>query len=126
MPIRWKRCGRRFRRDYPDDAPESFRVSEAERVWMSEQGVDLAALDGVGSTGEELADVLARHCPQGQEITFLLGGCLPLAVPRESDMIGIFETDLEPALPVEAYGAERDLVWAGLFPCRSRRCSHTA
>jgi len=95
--------------------PEGFRVSEAERAWMSEQGVDLAALDGVGSTGEELADVLAWHCPQDQEITFLLGGCLPLAVPCESDMIGVFETDLEPALPVEAYGAERDLVWAGLF-----------
>ncbi len=95
--------------------PEGFRVSEAERLWMDEQGVDLVALDGVGSIGEELAEVLARYCPHGQGITFLLGGCLPLAVPRESDMIGFFETDLEPALPVEAYGAERDLVWAGLF-----------
>jgi len=95
--------------------PKGFRVSEAERFWMSEQGVDLVVLDRVGSTGEEMAKVLAQHCPKGQEITFLLGGCLPLTVPRESDMIGLFETDLEPALPVETYGAERDLVWAGLF-----------
>ena len=95
--------------------PEDFRVSEAERIWMSEQGVDLVTLDEVRSTGEELAEVLARHCPQGKGITFLLGGCLPLTVPRESDMICVFETDLEPLLPVETYGAERDLVWAGLF-----------
>lgn len=95
--------------------PEGFRVSEAERVWMGEKGVDLVVLNEIGSIGEELAEVLARHCPQGQGVTFLLGGCLPLEVPRESDMICIFETDLEPALPVETYGAERDLVWAGLF-----------
>ena len=95
--------------------PAGFRVSEAERDWMGKHGVDLVALDGVASTGEELAEVLARHCPRGQGVTFLLGGCLPLTVPREPDMIGVFETDLEPALPVEAYGAERDLLWAGLF-----------
>ena len=95
--------------------PEGFGVSEVERIWMSEHGIDVLPLDGVSSNGEELAEVLDRHCPQGQEITFLLGGCLPQTVPRESDMIGVFETDLEPALPVEIYGAERDLVWAGVF-----------
>lgn len=95
--------------------PEGFGVLEAERAWMSEQGVDIVILDGVGSTGEELAEMLAKYCPPQQNVTFLLGGCLPLSMPQEADMIGVFETDLEPALPVEAYGAERDLVWAGIF-----------
>lgn len=95
--------------------PKAFRVSEAERVWMSEQGVDPVALGGVESIGEELTEVLAGHCPHGQGVLFLFGGCLPLAVPREPDMIGVFETDLEPALPVEAYGVDLDLVWAGIF-----------
>ena len=95
--------------------PEGFRVPESELAWMKEQGVDLLALDGVGSSGEELVEVLGRHCPSEQGVTFLLGGCLPLEVPREPDMIGVFETGLEPALPVEAYGASQDLVWAGLF-----------
>ena len=95
--------------------PGCFRVSEAECDWMREQRVDLLALDSVGSIGEELSEVLAQHCLQGQEVTFLLGYILPLTVPRGSDMIAVFETDLEPAQPVEAYGAEGDLVWAGLF-----------
>lgn len=109
-----------LRQAFPDRSilitlPKSFKVPKAEHVCLDEQRVDLVALDGAASTGEELAAVLARNCPQGQGIIFLLGGCLPLAVPRESDMIGVFETDLEPELPVEAYGVKRDLVWAGLF-----------
>ena len=95
--------------------PESFRVSESERVWMSGHGVEVVALEGTESTGEELAEVLIEHSTQVEGLTFLLGCCLPLTVPPESDMVGIFETDLEPMLPVETYGAERDLVWAGIF-----------
>lgn len=95
--------------------PEGFRVSDAERIWISKQGVKLVALERVSSTGEELAEVLARVCFDGQIITFLLGGCLPLELPIEPDMVCLFETDLEPDLPVEAYGSEQDLVWSGLF-----------
>lgn len=95
--------------------PQGFNVPEAELVWLNEHGVDLVAIEGVDGTGQELTEVLARHCPQDEGITFLLGGCLPLGVPGAPDMIGVFETDLEPALPVEAYGTERDIVWAGIF-----------
>ncbi|ESS15107.1 hypothetical protein MOLA814_00682 [Betaproteobacteria bacterium MOLA814] len=95
--------------------PEGFTVSEAERVWMKEHGVDVLTLKGDGGTGEELSEVLAKYCSGGQGVTFLLGGCLPLEVPSEPDMIGVFETDLEPELPVEAFGTERDVVWAGIF-----------
>lgn len=95
--------------------PEGFTVSEAEGVWMKEQGVDVMALKGDGGVGEELAEVLAKYSPRSQGVTVLLGGCLPLEVPSESDMIGVFETDLEPAMPVEAFGTERDVVWAGIF-----------
>lgn len=95
--------------------PDGFSLSEAERDWMSQQGVDLVALTGVRGTGQEMAEVIDRHCPQGQGVTFLLGGCLPLTVPREFDTIGVFETDLEPALPVQTYGEDRNVVWAGIF-----------
>jgi hypothetical protein len=95
--------------------PEGFSVSETESLWMSEHGVSVVALDGGGGNGHELTEVLAKYCPQDQNVTFLLGGCLLLEVPREPDMIGVFETDLEPALPVEAFGIERDIVWAGIF-----------
>lgn len=95
--------------------PGGFRVSEPERNWMSEKQVDILYLDRVESTGEELAEVLARRNLKGEAATFLIGSCLPLAVPHEPDMVCVFETDLEPALPVEAYGLEKDLIWAGLF-----------
>ncbi len=95
--------------------PERFNVSEAERAWMDDHEVELVSLEGVWSTGHELAKVLARLCPQDEGVMFLLGGCLPQEVPGEPDMIAVFETDLEPALPVEAYGTEKDLVWAGIF-----------
>ena len=95
--------------------PQGFRVAEAERTWMNEKGIDLVVLDEVECIGGELSEVLTKYCPKGQGVTFLLGGCLPMTVPRQSDMVGVFETDLEPALPVEAYGAELDLIWAGLF-----------
>lgn len=109
-----------IRQAFPDrpilmTLPNGFRVSENERAWLISHRVELLALDGVGSTGEELAEVIASHFTTDQSATFLIGSCLPLTVPYESDTIGIFETDLEPGLPVETYGAERDLIWAGLF-----------
>ena len=95
--------------------PEDFNISEAERAWLNDNKVKLLALERVRSNGQELACVLAQHCPEDVAVVFLLGGCLPLEVPRKLDMIGVFETDLEPALPVEAYGTEKDSVWAGIF-----------
>lgn len=95
--------------------PAGFNVSEAERAWLNDHQVELAVIEGAASVGEELAGVLAQYCSHERGVMIMLGGCLPLEVPGGPDMIGVFETDLEPALPVEAYGTAKDLVWAGIF-----------
>jgi hypothetical protein len=95
--------------------PKDFIVSEAEQAWMSKNGVKIAIIEVVDDLGEELAEVLVRYCSGGHAVTFLIGGCLPLDIPGEADMIGVFETDLEPELPVESFGIDGDIVWAGIF-----------
>ncbi len=95
--------------------PENFSVSDAERAWMGQHAVEPVEVKGFSSVEEELAEVLSQHCPEGREVAFLFGGCLPLEIPQEPDVIGLFETDLEPELPVEDFGVEKDVVWAGVF-----------
>ncbi len=95
--------------------PGNFAVSEAERAWLHENQVGIVSLEGCTGAGQEMAEVLQQLGPSVQTVLFLLGGTLPMQVPTGPDMIGVFETDLEPGLPVEDYGRDKDLVWAGVF-----------
>jgi hypothetical protein len=95
--------------------PKDFIISDAELAWMREFGVEVLVVEGIISLGEELAKVLAQYALHSGTITFLLGSSLPLEIPLAPDMVGVFETDLEPGLPVEAFGIEIDTVWAGVF-----------
>lgn len=95
--------------------PADFSLPKSELSWFSEQDVKLLPLNNVGNTGEELVEVLQIFGMHDMDITILHGGCLPMTVPSKIDIIGCFETDLEPELPVEVYGTTNDLVWAGLY-----------
>lgn len=95
--------------------PVNYNLSEAEHNWMDDNGVDLIQLDKVESYGQELYELLSADIYQNQEITFLLGSCLSLEIPKDIDFIGTFETNMEPPMPVDTYGAENDIVWAGIF-----------
>ncbi len=95
--------------------PKDFIISDAELAWMRGFGVEVFVIEGINSLGEELAMVLAQYPLHSHAITFLLGSSLPLQIPLAPDMVGVFETDLESGLPVEAFGIELDTVWAGVF-----------
>jgi hypothetical protein len=95
--------------------PGSFIVSEAELKWLNYSKVDLLMLNNVSNIGEELTKVLQSAHLLESPCLFLDGTCLPMEIPDAPDSIGVFETDLEPLLPIESYGRERDLVWAGIF-----------
>ncbi|NLR75014.1 hypothetical protein [Leeia aquatica] len=94
--------------------PANFHMTEAELSWFEEYGVSLIRLESVTTLGEEAALVLEQCCNSGEAVMLMHGACLPASLPTEPDSLAVFETDLEPGLPVEIYGAERDLIWAGI------------
>ena len=95
--------------------PADFAMSATEANWLSERHVKTEFLDPGLTLGQELSVLLKPVSGNSEPVTVVEGSSLPESIPAHSDWLGVYETDLEPPLPVETYGYESDLVWNGAF-----------
>jgi len=95
--------------------PADYPVSEPECRWFISNGVKILRIERAESYGHEMSLALEQVSDYNHGVTFLLGSCMPTIIPKQSDVVGTFHTDLEPNLPILSFGLEKDHVWSGIL-----------
>jgi len=95
--------------------PNDFDVLESETNWLKEKNIEIQKLKGVISFGHEISLLIQSFPVTFNNSIFYIGSSLTSYVPKSDDEMGLYETDLEPFLPIESYGLKKDTVWAGVF-----------